>query len=489
MNDVCVEDPRAGQRCRATLMKFGGSSVQDAEAVARMVGIVRDRLARHPVLVVSALAGVTDQLSKAAHWASQGHLDGALRTLDELRRRHQAVAGGLVGGESLEGLCLALDQDFDALANLFRGISALGELSQRSQDNVLGFGECLSSRIVHSALVDAGLNAVLVDAHVCIVTDAAHTQATPLWAETDARLSSVIPPLLQEGKVPLLAGFIGATRDGVPTTLGRGGSDFTASIVGAALHADRIEIWTDVDGLMTADPTVCPDAQRIELLSFDEAAELAYFGAKVLHPASLLPAMRKGVPVHVLNSSNPSCEGTEIMANPESGIRVKAITARRGVAVVDVETKRWAAPEILRGICEIFERHQHRLDLLSSSRGSLTLLVTSTTGLAAVAEDLKGVADVRWENPKALVCLVGEQIRRKPEIASQVFGEMSDVDLRMICQGASERSISFLVDESQADEAVRRLHQLFFSKGRVTAPAPSVVARRPYSLCQAGESW
>jgi len=488
MNDVCVESPGASRRHPAVVMKFGGTSVQDAAAVARMVGIVEGRLGRHPVLVISAL-GVTDHLLSAARAAQQDNLEGALRILDELRRRHQALAGELVGGEALEELRLLLDQDFDALNDLMRGVAALGELSPRSQDYVLGFGECLSSKIVSLALVQAGLKAVLVDAHECIVTDAAHTRATPLWEETDVRLSKAVLPLLQAGKVPLLAGFIGATRDGVPTTLGRGGSDFTAAIVGAALHADRIEIWTDVDGIMTTDPDVCPDAQRIELLSFDEAAELAYFGAKVLHPATLLPAMRKDIPVHVLNSSNPACEGTEILARPDEGIRVKAITARRGVAVVDVETSRWAAPEILREICEVFERHQHGLDLLSSSRGSLSLLVTSTASLPAVAEELKGLAKVRWENHKALVCLVGEQIRRKSEIASRVFGEMSDLDLRLICQGASERNISFLVDESQADESVRRLHRLFFSKPEVAGSAPPAVDHRSHSLCQAGESW
>jgi len=489
MNDVCVESPGAHPRCRSVVMKFGGTSVQDAAAVARLIEVVKARLGRHPVLVVSALAGVTDQLLNAARAARLGGLEDALRILAELRQRHQAVAGGLVADSSLEELRLALDQDFDELNDLVRGVAALGEFSPRSQDYVLGFGECLSSRIVSAALVHAGVNAALVDAHECILTDAAHTQATPLWEETDARLAKVIPPLLQAGKVPLFGGFIGATRDGVPTTLGRGGSDFTAAIVGAALHADRIEIWTDVDGIMTTDPNVCPEAQRIELLSFDEAAELAYFGAKVLHPSTLLPAMRKDIPVHVLNSGNPACEGTEILSHADSGIRVKAITARRGVAVVDVETRRWAAPEILREICEVFERHQHGLDLLSSSRGSLTLLVTSTAGLPAVAEELKGLATVRWENHKALVCLVGEQIRRKPEIASQVFGVMSDVDLRMICQGASDRNISFLVDESQADESVRRLHNLFFSRKGIAGSGVAAVAQRSYSLCQAGETW
>ena len=221
----------------------------------------------------------------------------------------------------------------------------------------------------------------------------------------------------------------------------------------------RIEIWTDVDGIMTTDPNLCPDARRVARMSFDEAADLAYFGAKVLHPATLVPAMRSNVPVWVLNSRNPECPGTEIVAHVKPTSGVKAITAKRGVAIVDVEPVRWFAPELLREVFDVFERHQHGLDLLSASRGSLALLVSSVTALPAIAEELKGMANVRWENHKALVCLVGEQIRRRPEIASQAFRAIGDIDVRMICQGASERNISFLVDESRAVEAVQRLHR------------------------------
>ena len=229
---------------------------------------------------------------------------------------------------------------------------------------------------------------------------------------------------------------MGATRDGIPTTLGRGGSDFSASIVGAGLHAKKIEIWTDVDGIMTTDPNLCPDACRVPRMSFDEAAELAYFGAKVLHPATLLPAMRSNIPVWVLNSRKPDCAGTEIVANCESNGGVRAITSKPGVAIVDVEPVRWFAPELLREVFDVFERHQHSLDLLSASRGSLALLVSSTSALPAIAEELKGLVNVRWENHKALICLVGEQIRRRPELASQAFRAIADIDVRMICQGA-----------------------------------------------------
>ncbi len=307
-----------------------------------------------------------------------------------------------------------------------------------------------------------------------------------LWEETNERLQSRLAPVVKAGQIPVLGGFVGATQDGIPTTLGRGGSDFSASIVGAGLHATRIEIWTDVDGIMTTDPALCSDARRVARMSFDEAADLAYFGAKVLHPATLVPAMRSNVPVWVLNSSNPDCPGTEIVAHCENDGRVKAITAKRGVAIVDIEPVRWFAPELLREVFDVFERHQHSLDLLSASRGSLALLVSSVTALPSIAEELKGLANVRWENHKALVCLVGEHIRRRPELASQAFRAIGDLDVRMICQGASERNISFLVDESKAVEAVQRLHRSFFS---AHAPAPAPEATSSHAMCQAEGAW
>jgi aspartate kinase len=221
-------------------------------------------------------------------------------------------------------------------------------------------------------------------------------------------------------------------------------------------------------------------------MSFDEAAELAYFGAKVLHPATLVPAMRGNVPVWVLNSRNPDCAGTEIVARCETDGRAKAVTMKRGVAIVDIEPVRWFAPELLREVFDVFERHQHSLELLSASRGSLALLVSSVTALPSIAEELKGLANVRWENHKALVCLVGEQIRRRPELASQAFRAIADIDVRMICQGASERNISFLVDESRAVEAVQRLHRSFFS-GAMSETA--IEASSSQAMCQAEGAW
>src|ERR1700730_2811943 len=418
--------------------------------------------------------------------AAEGRIDSARQSVQLLRQRHETVGNGLVEGEKYSQLCQELANEFAVLDNVVSSIASEKAFPPVSQDRLLGVGEVLSSRLVHAALRAAGIDAALVDAKQCIITDAAHSRATPLWNVTHERLLAVLVPLLESGRIPVMGGFVGSTRDGIPTTLGRGGSDFSASIVGAGLNAKRIEIWTDVDGIMTTDPNLCPEARRVARMSFDEAAELAYFGAKVLHPATLLPAMRSNVPVWVLNSRNPECAGTEIVAHCEASVGVKAITAKRGVALVDVEPVRWFAPELLREVFDVFERHQHSLDLLSASRGSLALLVSSTTALPAIAEELKGLANVRWENHKALVCLVGEQIRRRPEIASRAFRAIGDIDVRMICQGASERNISFQVDESRAVESVERLHRSFFP---ASTPEAAIDQGASHAMCQAGGSW
>ncbi len=473
----------ASQHFECVVMKFGGTSVEDAAAIRRLCQLVLRPSPHRPVVVVSALAKITDQLMNAGWSAAAGHLDSAREILQVLHRRHETVASGLSKGDERSPLFSEFANEFKVLDKMLLAIAAEKAFTPRSQDSLLGAGESLSSKLVQSALRSAGVDAALVDARKCIVTDAAHTRATPLWEETNQRLQAVLVPLLESGQVPVMGGFVGATRDGIPTTLGRGGSDFSASIVGAGVHAQRIEIWTDVDGIMTTDPNLCPDARRVPRMSFDEAADLAYFGAKVLHPATLVPAMRNDIPVWVLNSRNPDCAGTEIVACGE-GDGVKAITSKCGVAIVDVEPVRWFASELLREVFDVFERHQHGLDLLSASRGSLALLVSSVSALPAVAEELKGMANVRWENHKALVCLVGEQVRRRPEIASQAFRALGDIDVRMICQGASERNISFLVDESRAVEAVQRLHRAFFSKSE-----PVVEQSASLAMCQAEGAW
>ncbi len=271
----------------------------------------------------------------------------------------------------------------------------------------------------------------------------------------------LLQPLLAEGKVPVLGGFIGADPDGIPTTLGRGGSDFSATILGAALHAHRIEIWTDVDGVLTADPKLCPDARLIPRMSFGEASELAQCGAKVLHPSTLIPAMRENIPVFVLNSANPANRGTEIVSRANSGYGVRSVTLKRNVATVEIATETQVDPSLLEAVYSAFERHHGSLDWMECSRSSISLVVGSTAGLPAIADDLRGVASMSWKNHQALVCLVGENIRRRPDIVNGVFATVSDMDVRLACQSPSGRSIGLLVDESRAEESVQRLHSYF----------------------------
>src|ERR1700752_1459405 len=294
------------------VMKFGGTSVDDAKSISRVAEIVRGRVPQRPVVVVSAMARVTDQLLQMARSAGAGDRKTALTLARELRERHYNTAGELLGTGVFTQFHSDLGTEFEELEELLRGIAAVGELTPRTTDNVASFGEVLSSKLVTAAMSAHGIQATLVDSRDCIVTDGNFTRAAPLFEETNAKLGELVQPLIKLGRVPVMGGFIGANRSGITTTIGRGGSDFSAAIVGAGLNAERIEIWTDVAGILTTDPRICPEARRIKVISFDETAELAYFGAKVLHPATVMPAIQKNIPVYVLNSRNPPCEGTRI---------------------------------------------------------------------------------------------------------------------------------------------------------------------------------
>ncbi|HLW54866.1 MAG TPA: lysine-sensitive aspartokinase 3 [Candidatus Angelobacter sp.] len=448
------------------VMKFGGTSVQDASAIDCAAAIVRERLSERPVVVVSALAKITDQLLAMAAAAGAGRRDKALELSRAARQRHYTTASDLLGTHAFEQMAPELEADFNGLDELLRGVVAVGELTLRTTDTIAGFGERVSSKIAAAAFSQRGIEAAHVDSRRCIVTDDTFGKAVPHFEETDARLAEVVKPLLLRGRVPVMGGFIASTREGIGTTLGRGGSDFSAAIVGAGLHAERIEIWTDVDGMMTTDPNLCSGAHRIKTITFEEAAELAYFGAKVLHPATLLPAIRKNIPVLILNSRNPKCEGTRITASaPKSKSLFKAIAAKKRITVVDVvATRMLMAHGFLKSIFEVFANHRCPVDMVSTSEVSVSVTVDSNESIAAIAADLARLADVKYEGRKAIVCLVGENIRSTPGIAAKVFGAIGDVNIRMISQGASEINISFVIDEADVPHVVSRLHETFFAE-------------------------
>jgi len=440
--------------------------VEDAAAITRAAKIVESRLAEKPIVIVSAMAKVTDSLVACANAAGNGDRDGALGIARQLRERHYTVAGELLGTGVFTQFHGELEAEFDALDDLLRGVAAVGELTPRTTDNVLSFGERIASKLVTAAFSARGMNASLVDARECIVTDDRHTRATPLFEEINDALTDIVQPLLEHQRVPVLGGFIGATKEGVPTTIGRGGSDFSAAIVGAGLNATRIEIWTDVDGMKTTDPSLCPDAHRIKVISFEEAAELAYFGAKVLHPATLLPAVRKNIPVLILNSRNPKNEGTRIAARaPECKNVFKAIAAKKRITIVDVvATRMLGAHGFLKAIFDVFDRHRCAVDVVSTSEVSVSLTVDSNEAIPAIAADLGKLADVKYEGRKAIVCLVGENIRGTKGLAAKVFGAIPDVNVRMISQGASEINLTFVIEEDDVPAVVQRLHKMFFAE-------------------------
>jgi aspartate kinase len=452
---------------KLVVMKFGGTSVEDAVAIRRTADIVAGRIARglQPVVIVSAMARVTDQLLNAAAAAGRGDKTSALSASVALRARHHQAAADLIPASALAPMTALIDEHFDALDELLRGLAAVGEVTPRTTDIVASYGERLSSPMVAAAFAARGIDAAHVDARDCIITDAQHMKAIPQDDLIAERLRKHVLPLAQAGKTAVLGGFIGSTPEGVTTTLGRGGSDFTAALIGGGLHAESIEIWTDVNGIMTTDPRICADALRVRTISFDEASELAYFGAKVLHPATILPAVEKNIPVLVLNSRDAQNEGTRITAlAPHCRSPFKSIAAKKRLTIIDIVANRMLMSHgYLKAVFEVFDRHKCSVDMVSTSEVSVSLTVDSNERLPEIAADLRKFADVKYEGRKALICMVGENIRGQNGIAAQVFGALTHINLRMISQGASEINMSFMIEEDDVEEAIRSLHSVFFA--------------------------
>jgi aspartate kinase len=443
--------------------KFGGTSVADADAIGRLIRIIRARLEDCPIVVVSALAGVTDALLALARVAYRGDPTQLGATMDGLVRRHEASCHGLPGTESAMEAITA-----DAATLRQELLAGLGRMLKPAElDAVAGRGELWSSRLIAAAMEGAELPATWIDIRPLMVTDDRFTRATPYVQVVNTRTRECIRPLLEAGRIPVTQGFIGATADGVPTTLGRGGSDFTAALLGAALDAKRVEIWTDVSGLMTADPRVVPSARTLTAASYEEAAELATFGARVLHPATALPLVRAGIPIVVLNASQPDRPGTII--EPEAELErmgdspVRSISWKPGITVVNVRAPRMlGAYGFLRAMFEVFERHETVVDVLASGEVSVSLTVEDRTRLEAVVRELSELGEVWVEDGRAIVAVVGIGLRHTPGLAARLFQAVQPANVEVISQGASLINMTFVVREEDGPGVVRRLHQEFF---------------------------
>jgi aspartate kinase len=450
------------------VMKFGGTSVGSAERIRALAARVRENLGRRPAVVVSALSGITDLLIEGAQLALRRDrgVDAVVR---DLEARHRGVVADLVPEPETRARLLAhVDAVVDELRVLYTGVHYLEELTPRSLDAISGMGERLSCEIVAAALAAEGLPARAVDSRGVLVTDDGFGRALPQLTETEARVAEVLRPLIQAGTVPVVSGFIGATMEGVATTLGRGGSDWSASIFGALLPAEEIQIWTDVDGILTVDPRIVPAARVIPEVSFDEAAELAYFGAKVLHPATIKPAVEKGIPVRILNSLNPKAPGTLILAEAcgREG-EPRALAFKKGICVILIAQPRMLmAHGFVARVFDVFARHRTPVDLIATSEVSISLTVDDPRTVPAVQRDLALLGDVRVLADMAIVSVVGRGFVKHAGLAGRIFQALTEVNIVMISFGASDVNMSFVVAHADAERAVRLLHRAFFEEVR-----------------------
>jgi aspartate kinase len=452
-------------------MKFGGTSVADAAAMTRVVDIVRSQWRSQPkgtpppVVVVSALSKVTDGLIRTIGFARGGDVEKASALVGELLGRHIGIAMTLTTGQRSDDLQKALREQFASpLGERVIAAARKREVTPVSHDAIVAMGELASSLIVAAAFREQDLPATWVDARQVLVTDAEHMLAVPDMEATRKKATAILAPITARGEIAVLGGFIASTPDGVTTTLGRGGSDYSAAIFGACLDVAEIQIWTDVDGMLTADPRVVPAPRVVPHLSFAEASELAYFGAKVLHPATILPAVSKNIPVRILNSLQPENPGTLITSQPRREGHLAALACKRDVTVIDItSTRMFMAHGFLRRLFEVFERFKTAVDVVTTSEVSVSVTVDDTRRLDELVAALRAFADVTCESKMAIVSVVGDRLHDDPSVFAQAIMAINGIPLRLVSQASSRRTFTFVLRDAEAPDAMTRLHNAFFA--------------------------
>ena len=452
------------------VMKFGGTSVGNAEAMRRVAGIVSQNLDKSPLVIVSAVSKATDTLVKIGNAADRGDRDEAVKLVEWFVERHATIAEEL-GLDRDSSYYEDLQDTEGLLLDLVPGIEhATGSESLKQQDLCLSRGEFLSTRLLTAYMAGEGIETEWIDAAKYMITDSDHGRALPIRELCLERVREFLMPRLQEGRAVISQGFVGADTNGEITTLGRGGSDYSATYIGTLLDAESVEIWTDVDGILTADPSLLSEAKRIRWMTFEEAAELAYFGAKVLHPASILPAIEKGIPVCVMNSLKPGQEGTFILGDMPEGLEApvfaKSIAYKEGQSVLSIKSSRMLmAYGFLARIFQVFEKYKTPVDLVSTSEVSVSVTIDSQEYLPEIMEELSRFAELEVRQKQAIVCVVGEGLCMEPGIPAKLFGELQGIRVNMISQGASSINISFVVDEEDLPVVISRIHKRFFEDG------------------------
>jgi aspartate kinase len=447
-------------------MKFGGTSVQDAEAFARVAAIVTGERENSPVVVTSAMSKVTDALLNAFELAKKGEVENAILSLELHFERHKSVSRELTNDAQQKLFQVELDFAEKELGDLLMRVSRRSLPLQMLKDAIVSYGEQLASRLLAFVCAAKGLNARHADSRRLIVTDDEYGSAVPIWDETEKLIQLELQSLINNGEIPVMGGFIAASRSGETTTLGRGGSDYSAALVGAGLNAREIQIWTDVTGVLTCDPRICPEARTLKTLSYEEAAELAYFGAKVLHPKTIQPAVDLQIPVRVCNSHQPAEKGTMILPSSQTTPRlVKSIAYKKGITILHITSARMlGAYGFMSAIFQIFERHRTVIDVVTTSEVSVSLTLDNTDALEAVVKDLQRIGTVEIEPNQAVVCVVGSGLRDTSGVAGKIFTAIADFNISLISHGASSVNMTFVVEQTVVGEVIKRLHDEFFSK-------------------------
>ena len=465
------------------VMKFGGTSVEDPECVERVACIVRDRLQLRPAVVVSAMGKTTQMLLDAARASATGDVKAAATIVDELRQRHLSHARSLIEGTRPVEFD-TIREYFDDLRKLLEGLTVLGEVPPRGLDKILSYGELLSSVIVAGAFSQRGVPSVLMDARRFIKTDDRYGGASPIFAETNRLSRDAIGPVVESGSVPVIQGFIGSARHGATTTLGFEGSDYTAAIVGAAMGAYDIQIWKDVSGLMTADPAILSSARTVKTCTYQEAGELTYFGAKVLHPKAIYPAAERNIPVHIYNSRRPSATGTSISDHAVACRNaVKSIAYKRPISVIRLSAnckfeslgdeggpQRQDRHTIDRVLNLALDRLNSRSSsaLITMAAGSSALVAVESGALAGdngryLKDELRELGPVEFEDGRAIVSVIGEDLKNYPDLSSTMFGALRGVEIGMVVQGSSPIAVNLVISQQDVERVVSRLHELFFA--------------------------
>jgi aspartate kinase len=445
-------------------MKFGGTSVGDVAAFQRVIEIVSSQVDKQPVVVVSAMTKVTDALLSAFEIARRGDAEAAFASIEPHFARHAEVVESLVSSANKQSFTNELRFARDELSDLLMRVARRSLPLQMLKDAIVSYGEQLSSRLTTDVLRSNGVNARHMDSRRLIVTDDEYGAAQPIWGETRELVCVELPPMIDAGEVPVMGGFIAASRGGETTVLGRGGSDYSAAIYAACLNARELQIWTDVTGVLTCDPRVCPEARTLKTLSYEEAAELAYFGAKVLHPKTIQPAVDLEIPVRVCNSREPNEQGTMVLPAARSNPRkIKSIAHKTGITVLHITSARMlGAYGFMSAIFQIFERHRTVVDVVTTSEVSVSLTLDNTDALDAVLADLRRIGTVDIESNQAIICLVGSGLRETAGVAAQIFAAIADFNVSMISHGASGVNMTFVVNQDVVGDVIVKLHQEFF---------------------------